>query len=711
MSWVTVVWSMIAAACLTLAGLHLLIWCRQRTAWGSVLFAISAAATAAMAGCELWMMRAETPGEWGLAGRWIHLPVYAMMLSLVGFVLVYLRAGRTWLAWLIVGVRTASLVLNFIFTPNLNFREVTGLQHIPFLGELVATPVGVPSPWMLIAQFSLVLMLVFVVDATISVWRRGDYRAAIQIGFNMIFFVLLASGQAVLAVWGFVHAPVVPSVFFLGIVAAMAYELSDEVLRAAQISRDLRESEQRMNLAVAAANFGIWIREFRGDRIWASAKWRELFGFTADEPLDLPRILERLHPEDRDVVDRAHMQARDGGGSYETEYRILLPDGRVRWISSHGRVEYDSQGQAVRIRGASRDFTARKLVEKALQESEARFRAMADTAPVMIWMAGTDKLCNFFNKSWLDFTGRTLDEELGDGWADGVHPEDFERCFQTYAGSFDARRTFSMDYRLRRADGEYRWVFDHGVPRFDPDGAFLGYIGSCLDITARRLAEEAAHDLSGRLISAQEEAHRQLARELHDDFSQRLALLSVELEMFGQHPPEDAPRITARMEDFSSEVKSLSSEVHRLSHALHPAKLDQLGLVAAVRGFCKEFGRAHELAIDFAERNVPRTVPGDAALCLYRTAQEALQNVVKHSGATAAKVELVRDDGHLRLVVADDGAGFDPQAVRTNSSLGLVSMGERARFVGGRLSVVSRPGAGARVEVRVPVASEEEPAT
>jgi signal transduction histidine kinase len=155
-------------------------------------------------------------------------------------------------------------------------------------------------------------------------------------------------------------------------------------------------------------------------------------------------------------------------------------------------------------------------------------------------------------------------------------------------------------------------------------------------------------------------------------------------------------------------VRTIRPQFHRLSHNLHPAKLDRLGLVAAVRGFCKEFALAHEIAVEFTEREVPRTVPGDAALCLYRVAQEALHNVVKHSGGTAAKVELTRADGHLCLVVTDDGAGFDPQGTRTNGSLGLVSMNERARFVGGQLTVESHPGTGTRVSVRVPIAAAGE---
>jgi PAS domain S-box-containing protein len=345
------------------------------------------------------------------------------------------------------------------------------------------------------------------------------------------------------------------------------------------VESSLRESEQRMNLAADAANLGIWIRDLVGNQIWATEKWRQLFGFEKWEWLDMHRFLQRLHPEDRDTVSQALTKARETGGIYEKEFRIVLPDGTVRWIASRGRVEFDAAGKPVFMRGAA------------------------------------------------------------------------------------------------------------------------------LDNTARKLAEEAAHDLSGRLIHAQADERTRLARALRDDLSQSLALLSVELEMFGQGARAEPQQISARMQEFSAQVKRLSSEVHRLSHELHPAKLEQLGLVAAMRGFCKELAVAHEMAIEFSDRSVPRAVPKDKALCLYRITQEALHNVIKHSGGTVARVELTRGNGELRLVVADDGVGFDPETMRLNGSLGLVSMAERARFVHGRFSIESHAGKGTRIDVRVPIAA------
>ena len=490
MSWVTIIWAMIASACLTLALVHVLVWWRRREAWANLLFALTAVATAVFAGCELWMMRAETPVAFGTALRWGHVPVWVLFVSLVGFVRLYLRAGRSWLAWTACGLRTLSLILNFVCTPNLNYREITALRHVSFLGERVAVAEGVPNPWMLIGQLSLLLLVIFVADAAVTVWQRGDRRQAVLVGGSIVFFVVAGTGQAILTLWGIIHAPITASLFFMAIVAAMGYELSQDVFRAARLSDDLRDSEERMSLAAEAANLGMWVWDVVRDEIWMTDKGRALFGFAPETRLDYAALISRVHPEDRAARAAAIKRALETQGEYAMEYRVLLPDGTLRWIGTRGHCMNVGDPKGIRLLGVSMDVTAQKQAQDALRESEARFRAMANTAPVMIWMSGTDKLCTFFNKGWLDFTGRPLEQELGNGWAEGVHREDFDRCFEVYANSFDARQPFTMEYRLRRSDGEYRWVLDNGTPRFASDGTFLGYIGSCIDITERKQAQD-----------------------------------------------------------------------------------------------------------------------------------------------------------------------------------------------------------------------------
>ncbi len=253
---------------------------------------------------------------------------------------------------------------------------------------------------------------------------------------------------------------------------------------------DLRDTKELMELSTSAGELGLWSRSLEGDEMWANARLRSLFGFGERGIFRLEDMISRIHPDDRArvvvEVDRAHRT----GKPFEDEFRIVIPDGGERWIATKGRTVAESKGKGPRRMGVMFDVTQRKRAEEAFRESEARFRTMANTAPVMIWMSGPDKLCTFFNNGWLDFTGRTLEKELGNGWSAGVHREDLVRCLDIYASSFDARQEFTIEYRLRRHDGEYRWVLDKGVPRFEPDGTFLGYIGSCLDITDRRRAEQ-----------------------------------------------------------------------------------------------------------------------------------------------------------------------------------------------------------------------------
>jgi PAS domain S-box-containing protein len=348
----------------------------------------------------------------------------------------------------------------------------------------------------------------------------------------------------------------------------------------------------------------------------------------------------------------------------------------------------------------------RKHDERVLRESEKRFRLVADTAPVLIWMSGADKLCNFFNKGWLDFTGRSIEEERGVGWFSGVHPEDAPRCMEVYSNSFDARVGFEMEYRLRRYDGSYRWIVDYGVPRFETDGSFCGYIGSCVDVTERKSAAELLKGVSGRLIQAQEEERARIARELHDDFSQRLALLGVGLGQLWKALPEPTAEERARVEVMLKGIKELSMDIHSLSHELHSSRLQHVGLVSALSGLCKEISKKYKIEVQFSEECLPVKIPSDVALCLFRVAQESLNNVIKHSEAQSAEVKVVVNESSVSLRIRDEGKGFNTERVRPEQGIGLVGMQERMRLVGGRLVVRSELMRGTEIVSEVPLAAE-----
>ena len=366
----------------------------------------------------------------------------------------------------------------------------------------------------------------------------------------------------------------------------------------------------------------------------------------------------------------------------------------------------DTSGQICGGSVIVRDITLRKRQEAILRESETRFQLVADTAPVLIWMSGVDNLRTYFNKPWLEFTGRTFESQLGNGWSEGVHPEDLRRCVTTYVECFDRRETFRMEYRLRKADGVYRWVVDYGVPRFNQDGSFAGYIGSCIDITDSKAAEEAMSTMSRKLVAVQEKERTRIARELHDDINQRLALLAFEMhELLKSDPGQIMPIISKVVE----EIGQLSRDIQEISHDLHSSKLEHLGLLAAVTGYCREFAAQQKLVIDFSHDSITAAVSQEVSLTLFRILQESLHNAVKYSGVRHFNVELGCNSNEIFLRVADSGVGFDPELERHRRGLGLVSMKERARLVNGSLTIHTKPGEGTSIHARVPISETDYP--
>jgi signal transduction histidine kinase len=342
--------------------------------------------------------------------------------------------------------------------------------------------------------------------------------------------------------------------------------------------------------------------------------------------------------------------------------------------------------------------------EEALRRSEERLRMAVQVGRMYAfeWDARTDVIVRSRECAaildWMD----DPTHDTGRQFANRVHPDDREAYAATETGLTAEDSTYQTIYRVLRPNGAVIWLEARGHALFDDNGKILAMIGMVTDVTAHKQAERELSELSGRLIHAHEEERARIARELHDDLSQRLALLCISVERFEQDTAELSSKARQELSNIAELTGQCSSELHQISHQLHPSRLDLLGLVPALVSFCREFSVQQKVQVQFVHHDFLGQIPKDAGLCLFRIAQEALRNVVKHSGAAEAKVELTPCGDHIDLCVSDSGAGFDVASVN-GEGLGLISMRERLRLIGGHLSIESEVSRGTRIRARVPL--------
>jgi PAS domain S-box-containing protein len=346
------------------------------------------------------------------------------------------------------------------------------------------------------------------------------------------------------------------------------------------------------------------------------------------------------------------------------------------------------------------------------QRAERRFRQAVDAAPTGMLIIGQNGEVVLANAQMEKLFGYSANEMVGQPTENFV-PARYRSEHLSFLRRFSESpqsRPMGTGQELvgRRKDGS-EFPIEVGLnPLRTEQGVAI--LASVIDVTERREAEQGLRqsqatlrELTGKLLGAQETERRRIARELHDDLGQSLALLSVELDLLQQRPPQDSTQLAARVAKLSSRVKQLSSSIHDLSHQLHPMKLEQLGLIAAIRGLCQELNESHDVVIGFVYDQPPDSVPQEIALCLYRIAQEALQNIIKHSRAQHVAVELRPSGEEVCLRIRDDGIGFDPSSVAMQGGLGLASMRERVRLVNGEITIQGNAPRGTQIEARVPL--------
>jgi PAS domain S-box-containing protein len=430
------------------------------------------------------------------------------------------------------------------------------------------------------------------------------------------------------------------------------------------------------------------------------------------------RVLSGERPEDIPIVNATNLQV-------QVDWRALrrwnipdsaLPPGSVVLYREPTLWERDREYflvgaavivvQTLLIVGLLWQRARKRKAEAILRESEKRFRVMADTTPALIWMCDDKGNVTYLNERRLSFTGSDPNAGYGQTWKAYIYPDDLKNVLDTLSRALKRRQPFSQQYRLRRQDGAYRWMFDVASPRVDGSGSFAGFIGSAVDVTDPKIAQEALEKVNGQLIEAQEKERSRLARELHDDICQRLAMLSLKIEKVNIAGARGQVSVADQLEQIWQECSDLTADVQSLSHELHPSILDNLGLATAVKSFCREVSEQNGVVVEFVEANIPRSLPRDVSLSLFRVVQEAVHNAIKYSGEKQFEVHLRASDTEIELEVTDRGVGFDAARKSDRRGLGLVSMAERIHQVNGTFNIDSQLNRGTRIQARVPVAAQ-----
>jgi two-component system sensor kinase FixL len=729
--WVTIIWSMIAAACLTLAGIHFSVWYTNRRLARNLLFSLMAVATATFAFFEMWMMRAQTPTEFAAALRWAYVPMLVWMVSIAWFVRVYLKAGRRWLAWTVSGVSTFSLLPNFLGGQNLNYRQILVLRHIPFLGESVAVADGVHNPWMMTGQLSALLLLIFVADAGVAVWRRGDTRKALLL-VGSIGLVLVGTIQAVLVYWRVAQAPLTLSPFFLVVVTLVGYELSRDVRRGAKLSRDLeaskaglRESEVRMQLAANAAELGVWTWDIAGDSHWVNDKARLLFGIDS-ERIDFNTFFETIYPDDRERVTQAVAKTMNSDSEYQIEYRVVLPDHSLRWIGSRGRMEFNGEGKPIFLRGVSMDLSKRKQAEETRKNLAAIVESSDDAilsktleGKITSWNAGAEKVYGY---SASEIVGQNVST---------LAPTDLK---EEVTGILERlKRGESVDHletaRMTK-DGRQIDVSLTISPIRDERGTIIAASTIARDITARKRAEfEALQQRSELARLSRVTMLGQLSGSLAHELNQPLGAIlrnTEAAELLLQEPSPDLEETRAILSDIGKDSQRAGAVIEGMRSMLERRQVEQNvidldGLVKEVIRLVQPDAGSRQARVVLEDSSSKLFVHGDRVqlqqvlLNLLLNALDAVADCAAGRRQITVRVQNART--RVEVSVSDTGHGiptdklariFEPFFTTKPNGIGIGLPISRTivEVHGGSIRAENSPGGGARFYFTLPVVKE-----
>jgi PAS domain S-box-containing protein len=474
--------------------------------------------------------------------------------------------------------------------------------------------------------------------------------------------------------------------------------------------RVLRESEERLALAVAGGLEGVWDWNLETNAVVYSSRWKSMLGYSDEEIEPHLSAWERLvHPDDRSRADRAHGSVAAGERvTYEAEFRLRHKDGHYVPVLSRGfPVRREPGGPVIRIVGTHLDLTEQKRAEATLRENEERLKLAFAGAQEGVWDWNLETGAVVYSTRWKEMLGYAEDEVEPHlrAWERLLHPEDVERAQQVNESVKHGAPTYEGEFRLRHKDGHYVHVLSRGYPvRREPGGPVVRIVGTHFDLTARKQveAERARTELLTRLVFAQEDERRRIGREMHDQFGEQLTALARRIRML-KDACGDRDDWRVHIESLELIAQQLDRDVDHLVWELRPTALDDLGLRAALANYVQNWStRVGISATLHTSGLMDDRLPSEAETALYRIAQEALTNVAKHAKAENVGVILERRADHVLLIVEDDGVGFDPGTAESpGQGFGLVGMQERAGLIGATLEIESSAGRGTTVFVRM----------
>jgi len=473
----------------------------------------------------------------------------------------------------------------------------------------------------------------------------------------------------------------------------------------------LRASEERFRLAAQAGRMYAEDWDMTTGAVVRSGDLPGVLGVEdKDLGLTLQDLLRRVHPDDQALVAASLVDRVPELPQNQIRYRLTRPDGSIAWLERTDHAIFDEHQKLVRLVGMVTNITERKQAEDALRESEEKFRSVFQDAGAGMVIVSLDQRYLAANPSFCELMGYTEAELQAKTVESLTHPEDWPAFAAQLGRAVQEGYGFQrVEKRCVHKSGRIVYTESSGSLIRNSEGVPLYFVGDVLDITLRKKSEEALANFNRRLIQAQEEERTRIARELHDDINQRMALLAIRQGQLKKSLGGLSDDLQNQFSTIQRETDELTMSIYLLSHELYSSTLQLLGLDAAIRSWCCEFCEKRSMEVEFESDGVPTSLPAEVSLNLYRILQEALNNAAKHSGADYFNVQLWGTPGEIHLSVTDSGKGFDIDSAMTGRGLGLKSMRERVRSMNGHLAIDAKPSSGTTIRVRVPIDSGAPP--